>query len=110
MRSAPRYLAWEMMERSFDSAQEVKALHLRSTYRSPEAAHPQSFDEFIRHHIQAFLLCLYVMPLCFLFLMAGMLSLRSGLFRFYQEKRKSPSVANRGKPERREKTAANKLI
>ena len=36
---------------------------------------------------------LSVMPLCWLFLTAGMLSLRSGLFLFYQEKRKSPSAA-----------------
>jgi len=50
------------------------------------------------------------MPLCLLFLMAGMLSLRSGLLLFHQEKSKSPSVANRGKPEQREKTVASKLI
>jgi len=38
------------------------------------------------------------MPWCLLFSMAGMLSLRSGLFLFYQEKRKSPSaVVSRGK-------------
>jgi len=40
------------------------------------------------------------MPLCLLFLTAGMLSLRSGWLPFYQEKGKSPSAAmSRGKPE-----------
>jgi len=42
------------------------------------------------------------MPWYLLFLMAGMLSLRSGLFLFYQEKRKNLSAAvSRGKPEPR---------
>ncbi|SDF88740.1 hypothetical protein SAMN05421827_1029 [Pedobacter terrae] len=49
------------------------------------------------------------MPLCLLFLMAGMLSLCSGLFLFYQEKRKSPSVANRGKPVLRAKNLLTQL-
>ncbi len=52
------------------------------------------------------------MPWCLLFLMAGMLSLRSGLFLLYQEKRKRPSAAvelyrffigSRGKPEPQDK-------
>jgi hypothetical protein len=43
------------------------------------------------------------MPLRLLFLTAGMLSLRSGLLLFHQGKSKSPSVANRGKPEQEAK-------
>jgi len=37
--------------------------------------------------------------------MAGMLSLRSGLLLFHQGKSKSPSVANRGKPEPKAKNS-----
>jgi len=43
------------------------------------------------------------MPGFLLFLMAGMLSLRSGLLLFYQEKSKSPSAAvSRGRPPARD--------
>ncbi len=45
------------------------------------------------------------MPCLLLFSVVGMLSLRSGLLLFHQGKSKNPSVANRGKPERRSKNS-----
>ncbi|OWK68656.1 hypothetical protein CBW18_21030 [Pedobacter sp. AJM] len=50
---------------------------------------------------------LSIMPVCLLFLMAGMLSLRSGLLLLDQAKSKSPSAAvSRGKTEPRKKNSA----
>ena len=79
----------------------VKAFAPPFNYYCPEAASPPRF--FIgglllttKKALTNYLTSdggLLVMPWCLLFSMAGMLSLRSGLFLFYQEKRKSLSAA-----------------